>query len=136
MINEIGNTILIRSTKNLRKKKATGGHTSRFRGRRAFEKNRYSNETVLGEIELVQRKVLGNSRKKGLRKVNYVNVTESSTQKTFKIKILKVLKNPANRDYERRGVITKGCIIETEKGNVKVTSRPGQIGIVNGILLK
>jgi len=127
---------LIRPTKNLRKKKATGGHTSRFRGRRAFEKSRYSTETILGEIDLAKRKVRGCSNKQGLRKVNYANVADPSTQKTLRIKILKVLRNPSNRDYERRGVITKGCTIETEKGNAIVTSRPGQIGIVNATLLK
>jgi len=36
----------------------------------------------------------------------------------------------------RMNVITKGAIIETDKGNVKVTNRPGQEGHVQGILIK
>ena len=49
--------------------------------------------------------------------------------------IISVLKNPANRDYERRRIITKGAILDTELGQVKVLSRPGQDGILNGILI-
>ena len=53
-----------------------------------------------------------------------------------KSKIVKVTKNPANRDYERRGVISKGAVIETESGTATVVSRPGQDGVVNAILIK
>jgi small subunit ribosomal protein S8e len=31
--------------------------------------------------------------------------------------------------------MTKGAIIETEMGKAKVTSRPGQDGVVNAVLL-
>ena len=56
--------------------------------------------------------------------------------KVKKVKILKVLKNPASSDYERRGVISKGTILETEDGQCKVVSRPGQDGAVNAVLIK
>ena len=56
--------------------------------------------------------------------------------KVKKTKILKVLENPTNNDYQRRGVITKGAILETQDGKCKVVSRPGQDGIVNAILIK
>jgi small subunit ribosomal protein S8e len=49
---------------------------------------------------------------------------------------LRVSKNPANKDYERRGVITKGAILETELGLAKVLSRPGQDGVINAVLIK
>lgn len=127
---------MINSVKNLQKKKATGGRRIPYRGRRAFEKNRYASETVLGENRLVTRYTKGGGHKFGLRKVNQANVVEPSTGNVTKAKILKVLANPANRDYERRGVITKGCSIETEKGVARVVSRPGQDGVVNAILVK
>jgi len=38
--------------------------------------------------------------------------------------------------YTRMNVITKGCIVNTEIGRVKVTSRPTQHGVVNGILIE
>jgi small subunit ribosomal protein S8e len=65
---------------------------------------------------------------------NIASVTDPKTGKTQKTKILRVVKNPANVDYNRRGVITKGAEIETELGTAKVTSRPGKDGIVNGII--
>ena len=49
---------------------------------------------------------------------------------------LKVIKNTANKDYERRGVITKGTVIETELGLARVISRPGQVGVINAVQLK
>ena len=67
-------------------------------------------------------------------KVNEANISDSSG-KTTKVQIQRVIKNPANVDYDRRGVITKGTIIATNLGTAKVTSRPGQDGIVNAILI-
>jgi len=38
--------------------------------------------------------------------------------------------------YKRRGIISKGAILETEEGKCKIVSKPGQNGIANAILLK
>jgi small subunit ribosomal protein S8e len=61
------------------------------------------------------------------------NVSDGSG-KTSKSKILRVKKSPANRDYERRGVITRGAVIETEAGEAVVTSKPTDDGVVNAVL--
>jgi len=61
------------------------------------------------------------------------NVSDSKGKAT-KSKILRVKKSPANRDYERRGVITRGAILETEAGEAIVTSRPTADGVVNAVL--
>ncbi len=127
---------MIKSIENLAKRKVTGGRRVKYRRRRAFEKSRYAAETVLGEADLVSRIVRGGSLKRGLKSANYANVVDSSTKQVTRTKILKVVGNPANRDYERRGVITRGSSIETEKGVALVTSRPGQDGQVNAILSK
>ena len=47
-----------------------------------------------------------------------------------------MLENGTNSDYQRRGVITKGAILETDEGKCKVVSRPGQSGTVNAIPVK
>ena len=47
-----------------------------------------------------------------------------------------MLDNATNNDYKRRGIITKGAILETQEGKCKVVSKPGQNGIVNAILVK
>jgi small subunit ribosomal protein S8e len=51
-------------------------------------------------------------------------------------KILQVVRNPANRDYERRGVISRGALLETESGMARVVSRPGRDGCINAVLMK
>ena len=70
-----------------------------------------------------------------LLRAENINVTDPKTRRTQKVEIGEVLENPANVDYNRRGVITKGAIVKTQLGNVRVTSRPGQNGIVNGIII-
>lgn len=127
---------MIKPTNNLQKRKSTGGRRKAYRGSRAYEKSRYAIESVKGEHKNVKKTVRGGNFKIGLKSEDYVNIVDPSTKKVEKIKILKVTKNPANRDYERRGVITKGCTLETEKGTARVSSRPGQDGIVNAILLE
>jgi len=126
----------IRPIENLSKSKPTGGRRTSYRGRRAYEVDRYPAETMLGDQELVKRRARGGNIKPSLKKASYANVLEPSTNKVKKAKILKVVKNPANRDYQRRGVITKGAIIETDLGTAMVRSRPGQDGVVNAVLIK
>ena len=46
-----------------------------------------------------------------------------------------VVDNPSNVNYIRRNIITKGAIIETSAGTARVTSRPGQDGQVNAVLV-
>ena len=55
--------------------------------------------------------------------------------KIEKLKITAVVENPANRHFVRRNIITKGTVIETEKGKARITSRPGQEGVINAILI-
>jgi len=47
-----------------------------------------------------------------------------------------VTENGANPNYARRNIITKGAIIETDAGTARVTSRPGQNGQVNAVLVE
>jgi small subunit ribosomal protein S8e len=88
-----------------------------------------------GAQETVTRKVRGKNSKTALKTTDFVNLAIPGA-KVKKAKILKVLKNPSNNDYERRGVISKGAVLETEDGQCRVVSRPGQDGAVNAILIK
>ncbi len=72
----------------------------------------------------------------GLTSIDTANVADQSAKKVVKVKIIRVKSSPANRDYGRRGVITKGATIETELGEAKVTSRPSDDGAVNAVLVK
>ena len=66
---------------------------------------------------------------------NIASVTDPKSGKTEKTEITRVVRNGANVDYNRRGVITKGAEIETALGLAKVTSRPGSDGIINAVLI-
>jgi len=124
-----------KSVENLETSKITGGRRHPLRIRRKYETDRYPNEALTDAQVTVTRKVRGKNLKTALKTIDFVNIaTEDS--KIKKSKILKVLENPTNNDYQRRGVITKGAILETEAGKCKVVSRPGQDGVVNAILFK
>ena len=125
-----------KSIENLAGRKMTGGRKVANRGRRKFEIDRYPNEAVAGTTDIVIRRVRGANVKAAFKTAEFANVVDSEAKKVTKSKILKVSKNTANRDYERRGVISKGAVIETEAGSALVTSRPGQNGVVNAVLIK
>jgi len=125
-----------KSIENLAGRKMTGGRKVANRGRRKFEIDRYPNEAVAGTTDIVIRRVRGANVKAAFKTAEFANVVDSDAKKVTKSKILKVSKNTANRDYERRGVISKGAVIETDAGSALVTSRPGQNGVVNAVLIK
>jgi small subunit ribosomal protein S8e len=125
-----------KSIENLAGRKLTGGRKVAMRGRRKFEIDRYPNEAVAGTTQIVTRRTRGNNVKAAFKTAEFANVVDQEAKKVTKSKILRVTKNPANRDYERRGVISMGAIIETENGTAKVVSRPGQNGVVNAVLVK
>ncbi len=125
-----------KSVKNLVKRKASGGRRKASRGRRKYEIDRYSAEPVVGANQVVVRRVRGYNLKFAAKTVEFANVVNPASRKISRAKITRVTKNPSNKDYERRGVITKGAIIETEAGTAKVLSRPGQDGVVNAVLVK
>jgi len=118
-----------------RKKKLSGGRKRRYRKKRKFEKGSFPAETILGETKRKVKRMKGGNIKVKVLRDKYACVTDPKSGKTEKVEIVRVLKNPANVDYDRRGVITKGAIIETPKGLARVTSRPGQAGVINAILI-
>jgi small subunit ribosomal protein S8e len=127
---------MVKAVENLRKKKLTGGKRRPNRSRRAFEADDYPFEPVSGETVRSSKRTRGGTLSYGLRQAAEANVYDGSSGKTVNSKILRVTANKANREYERRGVITKGATIETELGKARVTSRPSDDGVVNAILMK
>lgn len=121
---------------NQHKRKKTGGKKHIFRGKRAFEMGSDPAETIVGEPRITKKRGRGNNLKLRALSVNSVNVTDPATGKTQKTEIQSVVKNPANVDYQRRGVITKGAVVDTPLGQALVTSRPGQHGIINAVLIQ
>ena len=124
-----------KSVENLATSKITGGRRIPLRIRRKYETDRYPNEPINGAHVTITRHVRGNNRKTALKSVDFVNLASAGDAKVKKVKIIKVLDNATNNDYKRRGIITKGAVLETEQGKCRVVSKPGQNGIVNAILL-
>ena len=119
---------------NLGTSKITGGRRHPLRSRRKYELDRFPNEAIIGNQVTVTRKVRGKNIKSAIKTIDSVNLAIDS--KIKRVKIIKVLENATNNDYQRRGIISKGAMLETEAGKCRVVSRPGQHGTVNAILVK
>lgn len=83
------------------------------------------------------KKIIGRGHTQKLRLLNAdtANVLNPKTKKYSKAKIEAVSDSAANKHFVRRNIITKGTIIQTDKGKAKVTSRPGQDGVINAVLV-
>ncbi|RLI34983.1 30S ribosomal protein S8e [Candidatus Bathyarchaeota archaeon] len=121
---------------DLHKRKPTGGKRRPYRKKRKYESGSFPTETTLGDERRKISRRRGGNIKIRLLSARYVNLSDPSTGKVEKVEITRVLRNPANTDYDRRGVITKGTIIETPLGIARVTSRPGQNGVLNAVLIE
>ncbi len=117
------------------KRKLSGGKKRAYRSKKKYEVGGYAAETVLGEPKRKSTRGLGGISKVKVLTDKFASVTDPKTGKTQKTEITRVVKNGANVDFNRRGVITKGAEIETALGQAKVTSRPGSDGVINAVLI-
>lgn len=117
------------------KKKLTGGRKRAHRKKRKFERGAFPTETILGKRKLKKSRRRGGNVKIRALSERQASISNPTTGKTENTEIIRVVSNPANIDYDRRGVITKGTIIETKLGLARVISRPGQHGLINAVLL-
>ena len=117
------------------KRKPSGARLKKRRKKKNFEMGSPPTPTIIGPTKkkIVRRR--SGIKKIRLKKIDEANVTDLNTGVTKKSIILKVLENPANVEFTRKRIITKGAKIETELGIARVTSRLNQIGIVNAVLL-
>ncbi len=114
---------------------STGARRKRFMGKRKHEMGRTPTETLMGEPKLRVVDSKGKVKKTPVLRINYVNVTDPKKNETFRAEIQDVEENSASMDYQRRKVITRGTIVKTDKGRAKITSRPGQDGTLNAVLI-
>lgn len=117
------------------RKKPTGGRLRRLRKKRRMDRGTKFLETRIDKPKKKIVKERGGERKIKLLSVDYVNVSDPKTKKVNRVKIISVRDNPANPHYIRRNILTKGALIETEAGVARVTSRPGQDGVINAVLV-
>ena len=91
--------------------------------------------TKLGKQSLKTYRVCGGNVKVGMLAAEYANVVDKKTNKITKVKIVNVKANPADPNFVQRNILNKGATITTELGDAIVTSRPGQDGAVNAVLI-
>ena len=117
------------------KRKQTGARYKDWRGKRLANLGRDPTLSKIGETKKRTMRIKSAHKKTILLKADVANVIDPKTKKSSKAKIINVVGNPANRHFVRRNILTKGTIIETDKGKARITSRPGQEGTVNAVLV-
>lgn len=115
-------------------RKLTGGKYAKRRKKKKFERPGQKRIVKLGEEKRKTVRSEGGNKKTFLLKSNKINVQSNKGKKSLEIK--NVLETPSNRFLARQNVLTKGTVVETELGKVKITNRPTQEGNINGILLE
>ncbi|DAC26917.1 MAG TPA: 30S ribosomal protein S8e [Candidatus Thalassarchaeaceae archaeon] len=108
---------------------------NRYRGKRRTE---ISSEKQFAFIDAdrqtkVYRKRSGNTTVRVLKE-NMINVSDGSG-KTQRVEMTNVVENGADPNYVRRNILTKGAIVETDLGRVRITSRPGMDGVISGVTI-
>jgi len=115
-------------------RKISGGRYTKQRKKRLNELPGQKRIVKLGKERRKSKRIRGGKLKSFLLGADSVNVSVKGKNKKAQIK--NVLETPSNKFLARQNVITKGTIVDTEMGKVKITNRPSQEGILNGILVE
>ncbi len=116
-------------------RKISGGRYKKQRKKRIRDIAGQRRRIKLGKTKRKSKRTVGGNKKVVLFSADEINVRVSPGN-IKKTKIKNVLETPSNKFLARQNIITKGTILETEMGKVKVTSRPTQSGILNGVLVE
>lgn len=118
------------------RRKPSGGRKVQARGKRSTEISTEKQMALIGEPKRkIYRRTGGNTLVRVLA-ANKVSINDPKTGKTTLGTIENVVENESDPNYVRRNVLVKGAIIETDKGRVRITSRPGKDGVINGVLVE
>jgi len=112
----------------------TGGRRRPKRDRRKHELGSEPTETQVGDAELKTVDARGNSEK--IRAIRADTASVAVDGEVHAAEITDVVENPADPNYARRNIITRGAVIDTAEGQARVTSRPGQDGQINAVLVE
>jgi len=115
-------------------RKKTGGKYHKSCKKTRHQRGRDFLPTEIGKPKRIKQRTRGGNVKVLVTKAQIANIVIGKEIK--KAKILTVKDNTANSQFIRRNIITKGAIIDTELGRARVTSRPGQNGSVDAVLVE
>lgn len=117
-------------------RKKTGGRYIKRRKKKKYNLPGQKRTVKLSKEEKRKTKrTRGGGKKTFLLRGKQINLVDKN-KKIKKVEIKNVLETPSNRFLARRNVLTKGTIVETELGKVKITNRPTQEGMINGVLIE
>jgi small subunit ribosomal protein S8e len=112
----------------------TGGRRRKFRDKKLAHAGGVFASTRVADKDLKTGvRGRGGSSRVRLKRAAMVNVVMKDG-KMKKVAIKRVIESH-NTEYVRMNIITKGAVVETEAGKVRVTNRVGQDGVVNGVLV-
>jgi len=117
-------------------RKLTGGKYHKFSKKKKHALRGDTRKVKLRETKQKKMRGMGGNEKVVLLSADYVNLIDPKTKKASKVKITNVLETPANRFLARQNILVKSTIIETELGKARVTNRPSQEGMVQGVLIE
>ncbi|MCD6477521.1 MAG: 30S ribosomal protein S8e [Candidatus Aenigmarchaeota archaeon] len=123
-------------TQGKSKRTKTGAIYRKHRKKKKHQMGREKLYVRIGEEKKKVIKTRGGNKKIRILSTKKANVIDKKTNKYITVEIKSVVGNPADSHFVRRNIITKGAIIETEKGRAVVTSRPSQHGTVNAVLIE
>jgi len=115
-------------------RKISGGRYIKQRKKKSYEKTGQKKVVRLGEERRKIKKVRGGNKKTYLLKAKIINIKNKN--KIQKTEIKNVLETPSNRFLARQNILTKGTIVQTELGKARITNRPTQEGVINGVLIE
>jgi small subunit ribosomal protein S8e len=109
------------------------GKLTPARKKRKYAEGGEATNTTIGAEKKKTVRTMGGRPKTRIITAKFVDVIMKG--KYVKCEIITLTENPANKDFMRRNIITKGAIlkVKTPEGkeiSAKVTSRPGQDGIL------
>ncbi len=113
------------------RRKTTGGRYRDSRKPRKSEQGGEFSATTPGDADVRTKDARGNREKQVVKRTPTVNLSVDG--EAVEATVENVVENPANPDFVRRDILTKGSVVETDQGRARVTSRPGQDGTVNAV---
>ena len=116
-------------------RKITGGKYVKNRKKKPYEIAGQRRVVKLNADKRKKQRTRGGKEKIVMLSAKTINIL-TKDKKTKKAEIKNVLETPSNRFLARQNIITKGTIVDTTLGKAKITNRPTQEGVLNGILIE
>lgn len=115
-------------------RKISGGRYVKSRKKKKTESPGQKRIVKIGDEKKKSLITRGGNKKTFHLKAKTINAKTKEGMK--KTEITNVLETPSNRFLARQNILTKGTIVQTPEGKIKITNRPTQEGNINGILVE